>query len=123
LKLARVFAQGAGPEIAPGPFQGTRESLKVGAQVELRRLSTNEVFRTLSTETGDYTVGDLPIDTYDLRVSPSGFNTEVRTGIRLEVGRTGSHTVHDLTVTDFNDATPIPTSACLVRLLEPRPSA
>jgi alpha-L-fucosidase len=28
LKPGRVFAQGAGPEIAPGPFQGTRESLK-----------------------------------------------------------------------------------------------
>src|ERR1035438_10012731 len=28
LKQGRVFAQNAGPEIAPGPFQGTREPLK-----------------------------------------------------------------------------------------------
>ena len=54
----------------------------------MKRLATNELFRTLTTETGDYTLPNLPIDTYELRVSMPGFKTEIRAGITLEIGRT-----------------------------------
>lgn len=86
------FAQESFGQIANavvvGRIQDTSAAVLVNAEVQMKRLATNEVFKTVTTETGDYTLVSLPIDTYEIRVSMSGFKTEVRTGIKLEVGRT-----------------------------------
>ena len=58
------------------------------AEVQIKRLSTNETWATRTTVSGDYTIANLPVDTYEIRVASSGFRTEVRTRIRLEVGQT-----------------------------------
>ncbi|MEO7653452.1 MAG: carboxypeptidase regulatory-like domain-containing protein, partial [Bryobacteraceae bacterium] len=60
----------------------------IGAQIEMRRLSTNQVFRTVTTGSGDYSLVNIPIDTYELRASSAGFKTEVQTGVKLQVGST-----------------------------------
>jgi hypothetical protein len=59
-----------------------------GAQVEARRISTNEIFRAITTGTGDYSIVNLPVDQYEIKAASSGFKTEIRGGVMLEVGAT-----------------------------------
>jgi hypothetical protein len=59
-----------------------------GAEVSLTRVSTNEVVTTIATETGDFAIRGLVPDVYQLKVTMTGFKTELRTGQKLEVGRT-----------------------------------
>jgi len=51
------------------------------------RVSTNQVFKANTTETGDYTVVNLPADIYDIRAGSSGFKTTLRQGVALEIGQ------------------------------------
>ena len=71
-----------------GRVQDPSGSVMPSVEVQMKRLSTNEVFRTVTTETGDYTLSNLPVGTYEIRVAAAGFRTEIRTGVTLEVGRT-----------------------------------
>lgn len=71
-----------------GRVQDASGAVMPGVQVQMRLVSTNEVFRTVTTATGDYTLPNLPVGPYELQASGTGFRTEVRTGITLEVGRT-----------------------------------
>ena len=59
-----------------------------GVDVSLKRLSTNEVINTLTTDTGDYAFRALVPDVYDMKVSMTGFKTEARPQLRLQIGRT-----------------------------------
>ena len=74
--------------VVVGRVEDSSGAVIVGAEVQMKRISTNEIFKTQTTETGDYTLVNLPLDSYEIRVSMSGFNTEVRTGIKLAVGST-----------------------------------
>jgi outer membrane receptor protein involved in Fe transport len=85
------------PRIAPaqvaeatvvGRIQDPSGAVMPQVEVQMKRVSTNEVFSTRTTDTGDYTISNLPVGTYEMQVSIPGFRTEVRTGITLEVGRT-----------------------------------
>jgi len=77
-----------GNAVVVGKVQDTSGAILTGAEVQMKRVSTNEVFKTGTTETGDYTLVSLPVDTYEIRASLPGFKTEVRTGVKLEIGRT-----------------------------------
>ena len=102
LNLRRILTQGIvcaatclgtawgqlGNATAVGRVQDAQKAVIVGAHVEVKRLSTNQVFTAITTASGDYTISDLPIDTYEFRASSAGFKTEVRTGITLLVGAT-----------------------------------
>jgi len=77
-----------GNAVVTGRVSDTSGAVLVGAEVQIKRISTNEVFRATTTASGDYNVVSLPIDVYEIRVSMAGFKTEVRTGIKLEVGST-----------------------------------
>ena len=70
-----------------GRIQDSSGSVLVGAEVQMKRLSTNEVFKTVSTDTGDFTLVGLRSDSYEIRVSAPGFRTDVRTGIKLDIGQ------------------------------------
>ncbi len=59
-----------------------------GAEVYLTRLATNEVVTTLTSDTGDYAMRGLVSGVYELRVSMPGFKTDVRSGLKLDVGQT-----------------------------------
>ena len=85
--VSAAFGQ-LGNATAVGRVQDSQGGVIVGARVELKRLSTNEVFRTVTTASGDYSIVNLPIDTYEFKSSSAGFKTEVRSGVKLEVGAT-----------------------------------
>ncbi len=77
-----------GNATAVGRVQDSQKAVIVGARVEVKRLSTNQVFSAITTASGDYSIANLPIDTYEFRASSAGFKTEIRTGITLVVGAT-----------------------------------
>src|ERR1700730_11470424 len=60
-----------------------------GAEVTVKNLDTG-IARTFTSDAGGrYTVPDLPLGNYEVQAQHSGFQTEVRTGITLMVGREG----------------------------------
>ncbi len=59
-----------------------------GAEIQMRRVATNEKFRALTSSTGDYTLLNLPSGAYEMTASMAGFKTEVRSGLILEIGST-----------------------------------
>ena len=71
-----------------GRVQDSSGAIIPGAEVHAKRVSTNEVFSAITTDTGDYRIVNLPIDSYEVRSTMAGFKTEVRSEVKLEVGRT-----------------------------------
>ncbi len=58
-----------------------------GAPVEVHNLENGSVFRAASTETGNYTVAQLPVGEYDLTVSVAGFKKYAHTKFHLDAGQ------------------------------------
>jgi hypothetical protein len=58
----------------------------VGATVQAKNVGTNITQSTVSDSAGRYRIADLPIGTYEVRTSLSGFQTVVHKGITLTVG-------------------------------------
>lgn len=56
-------------------------------EVTVRRVETNETFVTRTNETGDYRVERVPVGDYVIQAVKSGFSTQERRGIKLEVTR------------------------------------
>jgi outer membrane receptor protein involved in Fe transport len=71
-----------------GRIQDSSGAVIPNVPVELRRVSTNERFRAVTTDTGDYSISNLPVGSYELQASAPGMRPEVRRGLTLEVGRT-----------------------------------
>src|SRR5579871_2630766 len=59
-----------------------------GASVEARNDATGAVYQAASSATGNYTVAQLPVGTYNLTVSAPGFRQLVRAGLVVEVAAT-----------------------------------
>ena len=88
LPLVRpIFGQVDKADIV-GRIQDSSGAVLPGAPVEIKRLSTNQVFRAVSSTTGDYSIVNLIADTYDIEASLPGFRKVVRKGVTLEIGRT-----------------------------------
>src|SRR5262249_3252765 len=79
-------------QVSTGGIVGTvRDSsgaVVPGAEVVLVRTTTNEEFKTTTNSEGDYRFAPLQAGTYDIRVSQTGFKTEVRSAVKLDVART-----------------------------------
>src|SRR5881409_4529152 len=58
-----------------------------GATIEAKNVATGTVYQAGSTETGNYTLAQLPAGTYELSVNLPGFRRFVRPGIVVEVAR------------------------------------
>ena len=58
------------------------------AAVEVHNLENGAVFKTASTDTGNYTVQQLPIGDYSLAVTVPGFKTYSHTNFHLAAGQT-----------------------------------
>ena len=56
--------------------------------VVARHLETGTEYRTVTTGTGDYTIGSLPARSYELTIEAAGFKTFVATGVRVQVAQT-----------------------------------
>src|SRR6266545_4700351 len=59
-----------------------------GVSVVATNLATNQELRTVSTETGNYTIPAIPAGTYSLTVEHPGFRKFVQTGITVQVAQT-----------------------------------
>ena len=57
-----------------------------GAKVDATNVATNVVQNTVTDSAGRYKLADLPVGTYNLQASTTGFKTVVHTGIVLAVG-------------------------------------
>ena len=58
------------------------------AQVEAKNFATGAVYQTMSSGTGNYTLAQLPVGTYQLTATASGFKQYVQTGITVKVAQT-----------------------------------
>src|ERR1035441_1773981 len=58
------------------------------APIEARNVDTGAVYPGASSGTGNYTIAQLPVGTYELSVTVSGFKKYVRTGITVDVAGT-----------------------------------
>jgi len=57
------------------------------ATIEARNEATGVVYDSATTATGNYTIAQLPVGTYDVSVSVPGFKKYVRQGISVEVAQ------------------------------------
>ena len=60
----------------------------VGAQINATQINTGLVRTTVSSSEGNYTLPNLPVGPYQLKVSATGFRNYSQTGIVLQVGET-----------------------------------
>ena len=74
--------------IVVGTVSDSTGAVIPGAEVFMTRAETNEVFTALTSDTGDFAFRALVSGNYELKVSMPGFKTEVRTGLKLDVGQT-----------------------------------
>jgi hypothetical protein len=88
LTVASVaFAQGGGNTIT-GIITDPTGAIIASAPIEARNTATGLVYTAASTDTGNYTVSQLPVGTYTLTVTVPGFKKYVRSGLELAVAQT-----------------------------------
>src|SRR5690348_5480080 len=58
------------------------------ASVEVHNLETGSIFKVASTDTGNYTVSQLPVGDYELAVAVPGFKKYSHTKFHLDAGQT-----------------------------------
>jgi len=81
----------ASAQVSTGTISGVVQDQSgasiAGAMVTVRNVDTGAV-RTLTSDAGGrYIAPDLPLGSYEVTAQQSGFQTEVRSGITLTVGR------------------------------------
>jgi outer membrane receptor protein involved in Fe transport len=81
----------ASAQVTTGTISGTVQDQSgaaiAGVEVTVKNVDTG-VVRTLTSDAGGrYTVPDLPLGNYEVQGQHSGFQTEVRSGINITVGR------------------------------------
>ena len=84
---AVIFAQGDRGTIT-GTVSDATGALVVGAAVEAKHVETGAIYPTQSTNTGNYTLSQLPAGTYEISVTAAGFKKYVRQGLTAEVAGT-----------------------------------
>src|SRR5262245_24592488 len=82
--LSAVHAQTVSTEIL-GLVTDSSGSVLPNATVRARRIATGDVRSTQSNETGNYIFPLLEIGAYEVTCSATGFKTEVRSGIELQL--------------------------------------
>jgi hypothetical protein len=82
-----VFAFLALGQVGNGTITGTVTdpvgAVVPGATVEARNVATGVVFPAVSTSTGNYTIPDLPVGSYEVSVKVQGFKTYTHTNLAL----------------------------------------
>src|SRR5262245_57811752 len=58
------------------------------ADVIVRNVATGTEYKTVSTDTGNYTISSLPAGVYELRIEASGFKKFVQQGIQVQLLQT-----------------------------------
>jgi len=82
LSASAIFAQGALGTIT-GTVSDPSGAVVGNAAIEVKSVANGQVYKTVSTATGNYTVTALPVGAYDLTATVTGFKTYKRTGLDL----------------------------------------
>jgi hypothetical protein len=82
LSASTIFAQGASGTIT-GTVTDPSGAVVANADVTAKNGATGQIYRAVSTETGNYTVSQLPVGTYSLMITVKGFKTYNREGLDL----------------------------------------
>jgi hypothetical protein len=85
-----------------------------GATIEARNINTGAIYQAGSTETGNYTLAQLPAGVYELSASLQGFKKFVRTGITVLVAQTLRIDIN-LEVGDITETVTVSADAALLR--------
>ena len=127
LAFVLVWASWAAAQLTTGILTGTvtdqSGAAVPGARVTVKNLETGMARSTVTGPRGRYEVSSLQVGEYEVTVSMPGFQTSVRTGIELTVGRTAvvDHTLQvgevAQTVTITGEAPMIETTSATVTQL------
>jgi hypothetical protein len=71
-----------------GTISDTTGAVVANGKVDLRNLENGQTFSGASSDTGNFTISQLPIGDYDLTVAVSGFKTYKRSGFHLAANQT-----------------------------------
>lgn len=71
-----------------GTVQDSQGALVPQVSITVTEIATHQVRQSTSGSAGEYTISNLPIGTYKLEASSSGFKTAVYQNITLQVGQT-----------------------------------
>src|SRR6202042_1041601 len=71
--------------IITGTISDPAGAVVPNAPVEAKNLATGAVYPAAASGTGNYTIAQLPVGTYEVTVTVPGFKKYVRTGIGVEV--------------------------------------
>ncbi|MEO5926500.1 MAG: TonB-dependent receptor [Bryobacteraceae bacterium] len=71
-----------------GTISDATGAIVANAPVEMRNRNSGEVFKAATSETGNYTLSQLPIGDYDLSVAVPGFKTYSHTSFHLAAAQT-----------------------------------
>jgi hypothetical protein len=82
-----AFAQGDRGTIT-GVISDPAGAVVANAAVEAKNAETGVVFQSASTATGNYTLGQLPIGTYEISVTVAGFKKYNRSGLPVQALQT-----------------------------------
>ncbi len=87
LFASAAFAQ-SDRGIITGTVTDTTGAVVANVAVEAKQLETGSVFPTTTTSTGNYTLTELPVGSYEITATTAGFKRYVRTGITVQVAQT-----------------------------------
>src|ERR1700734_3058536 len=76
-----LFGQGAGTASISGRVTDASGAAVPSASVVVKNTGTAATQNTVTDDQGRYTVPDLPIGTYDIEASKTGFQNSVRAGV------------------------------------------
>ena len=82
-----VFAQGDRGTIT-GTISDPAGAVVAAAPVQAKNVATGALYDAASTDTGNYTLSQLPAGAYEVAVTVPGFKKYVRTGLTVEVAAT-----------------------------------
>jgi hypothetical protein len=85
--VSLAFAQSDRSTIT-GTIADQTGAVVANAPIEARNLATGLVYTAASTATGNYTISELPVGTYEVTVAVSGFKKYVRSGLDLAAAQT-----------------------------------
>src|SRR5580704_10989685 len=79
-----AFGQGGNASIT-GTVTDPAGAVVGGASIELKQVETGVVYPAASTNTGNYTVSNLPVGKYTMTVKVPGFKTYTHSNLELQV--------------------------------------
>lgn len=82
-----VFAQSDRGTIT-GTISDPAGAAVAGAAVEAKNIDSGATYPVASSATGNYTIGSLPVGTYEMTVTVPGFKKFVRQGLTIQVAQT-----------------------------------